>query len=200
MAAKNFQGAPFGTQTSRFNVSGIHPQSKTPGTYTQVPYCTKSLRWSKLAPGCYNINSRDPFSTKEVRRKKAGPNWKRAYEVSQKAKIPHLLHRAEAQKKETRIRRLGPGTYRHTDFIEKSESKPRSLRGICATRDKRFGNLKQDKMPGPGTYSQITKKDKKKSCFYHFLSFLMWFFMGSVAYLQREWKKRPPNLPEMLVC
>jgi len=153
MAAKNYAGAPFGTQTPRFNVSGIHPQSKTPGTYTQVPYCTKSLKWSKLAPGCYNVSSRDPFSTKEVKRRKAGPGWKRAYEVCQTAKIPHLLHRAEASRRVERIRRLGPGTYAHTDFIEKSETKPRSLRGICATRDQRFvDKVVKDKMPGPGTY------------------------------------------------
>jgi len=99
------------------------------------------------------VSSRDPFSTKQVKRRKAGPDWKRAYEVCQTAKIPHLLHRAEASRRVERIRRLGPGTYAHTDFIEKSETKPRSLRGICATRDKRFSNnWKQDKMPGPGTY------------------------------------------------
>lgn len=153
MAAKNFNGAPFGTQTPRFNVSGIHPQSKTPGTFTQVPYCAKTLKWVALAPGCYNINARDTFNNKEVAKRASGPGWKRQYEVCQTAKIPHLLHRAEANRRVERIRRLGPGTYAHTDFIEKGETKPRSTRGICATRAKRFAkNRKQDKVPGPGTY------------------------------------------------
>ena len=70
---KKFKGAPFGTQTSRwvcvcskvvlhltclsgltplslltftisrFDVSGVHPQNKMPGTYTQVPYCKKAM-------------------------------------------------------------------------------------------------------------------------------------------------------------
>ena len=26
----------------RFDVSGVHPQNKTPGTYTEVPYCRKA--------------------------------------------------------------------------------------------------------------------------------------------------------------
>ena len=26
----------------RFDISGVHPQSKMPGTYTQVPYCKKA--------------------------------------------------------------------------------------------------------------------------------------------------------------
>ena len=79
MATKKYNGAPFGTQTSRsgfilfsfvsihdfhfkrtrtkhnfhlsssypfhpcrFDISGVHPQSKMPGTFTQVPYCKKS--------------------------------------------------------------------------------------------------------------------------------------------------------------
>ena len=27
---------------SRFDISGVHPQSRMPGTYTQVPYCKKA--------------------------------------------------------------------------------------------------------------------------------------------------------------
>lgn len=153
MAAKNYKGAPFGTQTARFDVAGIHPQSKTPGTFCQVPYCKKSLKWTGLAPGCYNIDVRDPFNKTEVMQRAAGPGWKRQYHVAQLAKMPHLLHRAEANRREERIRRLGPGTYNHTDFINQSETKPRSVRGICATKARRFGtNKRQEQVPGPGTY------------------------------------------------
>ncbi|GFO03101.1 lymphocyte expansion molecule [Plakobranchus ocellatus] len=38
MAEKKFTGAPFGTQTARFDVTGVHPNKKVPGTFTQIPY------------------------------------------------------------------------------------------------------------------------------------------------------------------
>ncbi|RUS78373.1 hypothetical protein EGW08_013866 [Elysia chlorotica] len=38
MAEKRFRGAPFGTQTARFDVTGVHPNTKIPGTFTQIPY------------------------------------------------------------------------------------------------------------------------------------------------------------------
>ena len=125
MAEKNFKGAPFGTQTARFDVAGIHPQSKTPGTYTQVPYQkhkqqNKYLKWTGLAPGCYNIDVRDSFNKKVVKMKADGPGWERQYKVAQLARMPHLLHRLEAKRAEERVRRLGPGTYNHTDFVQKN--------------------------------------------------------------------------------
>ena len=156
MAEKNFKGAPFGTQTARFDVAGIHPQSKTPGTYTQVPYQkhkqqNKYLKWTGLAPGCYNIDVRDSFNKKVVKMKADGPGWERQYKVAQLARMPHLLHRLEAKRAEERVRRLGPGTYNHTDFVQKNNEKIRSLRGICDTRAKRFvTNIEE--VPGPGTY------------------------------------------------
>jgi len=33
---KRFQGAPFGTQTPRFDVAGVHPGTKMPSSFTQV--------------------------------------------------------------------------------------------------------------------------------------------------------------------
>jgi len=153
MATKKYQAAPFGTQTARFDVSGIHPQSKTPGTYTQVPYCKNTLKWTSLAPGCYNIDLRDGFNEKVVKQRAAGPGWERAYKVAQIAKMPHLLHRLEAKRREERIRRLGPGTYNHKDFVHKNNEKIRSLRGICDTRAQRFITKDgKEENPGPGTY------------------------------------------------
>lgn len=153
MGMKKFKGAPFGTQTSRFNVSGIHPQSKPPGTFTQVPYCKKSLSWAGLAPGCYDINVRDAFNDKVVKLRAEGPGWERQYRVAKLAKMPHLLHRGEAKAAEERKRRLGPGSYEHTDFCKKMEQKPSSTRGICQTKAKRFVN-KEENFPGPGTYGE----------------------------------------------
>ena len=43
MAEKKYKGAPFGIQTARFDVAGVHPKSKSPGTYTQIPYCRKAM-------------------------------------------------------------------------------------------------------------------------------------------------------------
>lgn len=156
MAAKNYKGAPFGTQTARFDVAGIHPQSKTPGTITQVPYLkhkqqNKYQKWTGLSPGCYNIDVRDSFNKKVVKLKSSGPGWERQYKVAQLAKMPHLLHRLEAKRRQERTRRLGPGTYNHTDFVGKNNKKIRSLRGICDTRAKRFVT-KDEEVPGPGTY------------------------------------------------
>lgn len=33
---KRYNGAPFGTQTPRFDIAGVHPASKTPASFTQV--------------------------------------------------------------------------------------------------------------------------------------------------------------------
>ncbi|KAK6990346.1 lymphocyte expansion molecule [Biomphalaria glabrata] len=38
LSYKRFKGAPFGTQTARFDVSGVHPKCKTAGGYTEIPY------------------------------------------------------------------------------------------------------------------------------------------------------------------
>jgi len=66
--------------------------------------------------------------------------------------MPHLLHRPEAKRRQERIRRLGPGTYNHTGFVEKLEKKPTSIRGVCASTGKRINPAFTEKTPGPGTY------------------------------------------------
>uniref|UniRef100_A0A8B9KAC2 Uncharacterized protein n=1 Tax=Astyanax mexicanus TaxID=7994 RepID=A0A8B9KAC2_ASTMX len=132
MADKKFKGAPFGSQSHRFDVSGVHPANKRVGTYTQISYCkrrTSDLR--NLGPGTYNPDSGD-FSARAVRERSMGPDWKRAQETARLAQIPHLLYRDAWNTS------VGPGIYKITSFIEDLEKKPGSPKGICETREQRF--------------------------------------------------------------
>ena len=49
-------------------------------------------------------------------------------------------------------RKLGPGTYEIKDFLEVSDGKPRSTRGIIQTKESRFKEKLKNETPGPGTY------------------------------------------------
>ncbi|XP_072173043.1 ciliary microtubule-associated protein 2-like [Diadema setosum] len=167
-SVKMFKGAPFGTQKARFDVSGVHPQSKMPGTYTQVWYDKKSMHnlKRKLGPGVYQVEV-GHFSENEVARKASGPGWSRAYETARMAALPHLLHKEQWEKKRMIERNLGPGSYNIKDFLEMISERPCSTRGICQTRARRFKHNKTTEVPGPGTYgeggiphSAIEKKSK----------------------------------------
>jgi len=155
MSAKKFRGAPFGTQKSRFDVAGIHPKSKSPGTFTQVPYDKKSVdKLSRnLGPGLYNIDV-GGFNHKSVMERSKGPGWERAFETLRMAKIPHLLYKDEWEKKQLQKKLLGPGTYNIPDFIDHVGRKPCSTRGICETKAPRFGYTAKSDTPGPGTYGK----------------------------------------------
>ncbi|XP_076813428.1 ciliary microtubule-associated protein 2-like [Clavelina lepadiformis] len=157
MATKLYQGAPFGTQTARFDVSGVHPQSKIPGTYTQIPYCKKSTDElkRKLAPGKYSVEV-GGFSEQSVNERASGPGWKRSYETMRMAQVPHLLYREQWMKKKELKKKLGPGRYNvnKLDFIYGLEHKPSSTRGICATREQRFRKRLTIDNPAPGTYGK----------------------------------------------
>lgn len=157
MAAKMFAGAPFGTQTARFDISAVHPQSKLPGTYTQTPYCKKSTDelTRRLGPGAYRIDV-GGFNEVAVETRAQGPGWKRSYETMRLSKIPHLLYREQWEKKNELKRKLGPGTYNteKADFICALDKKPSSSRGICATRSRRFRESYDNSIPGPGTYGK----------------------------------------------
>lgn len=152
---KKFAGAPFGTQKSRFEVAGIHPKRRAPGTITQVCYDKKSMLPlnRKLGPGTYNIDS-GSFNSKNISQHASGPGWKRAYETSQAAKIPHLLYREDWTKKQLQKCLLGPGTYNLPDSFEELSKKPGSKFGICQTRAQRFAVAGDSEVPGPGTYGK----------------------------------------------
>jgi len=155
MAEKKFSGSPFGTQKLRFEVAGIHPKSRPPGTITQVSYDKKSMLPlnRKLGPGTYNIDNAT-FSPKNVAESASGPGWAKAYETSQDAKIPHLLYREEWEKKQLQRCLLGPGTYNIPDSFQDLNQKPGSTRGVCQTRAQRFAYSGYSEVPGPGTYGK----------------------------------------------
>lgn len=155
MGSKKFSGAPFGIQKARFEVAGIHPKRRPPGTLTQVSYDRKSMLplSRKLGPGTYNIDNAT-FSAKNVAKSASGPGWERAYETSQAAKIPHLLYREEWKKKQLQKCLLGPGTYNIPDSFDELSKKPGSKRGVCQTRAPRFDDSGMSDVPGPGTYGK----------------------------------------------
>jgi len=155
MSEKKFSGSPFGTQVARFQVAGTHPKRRPPGSLTQVNYDKKSMLPlnRKLGPGLYN-NDNGSFSQKNVAERASGPGWARAYETSQAAKIPHLLYRAEWEKKELQKCMLGPNTYNIPDSFQELSKKPSSTRGVCQTRAQRFENTGVSEVPGPGTYGK----------------------------------------------
>lgn len=171
---KRFPGAPFGTQKARFDISAVHPQSKMPGTYTEVPYCRKatSKENRRLGPGTYSIET-GSFTDKAVRIKSAGPNWRKAFDSAKLSAIPHMLYREQWNQKRLLIQQLGPGRYKNKDFVEEINSRPSSNRGICQTKASRFQqeNKFQANLPGPGTYGKggvpwatMEEKSKSSSC------------------------------------
>nr|XP_046158694.1 lymphocyte expansion molecule-like isoform X2 [Oncorhynchus gorbuscha] len=153
MAEKKFKGAPFGTQTSRFDVSAVHPANKRVGTYTEISYCKKMTNdlERRLGPGSYDAAGHGDFSKRSVAERAKGPGWQRAQETARLAAIPHLLYREAWENKRFLKTKVGPGTYRVADFIEELQKKPGSVRGVCDSREERFRNA-QSWTPGPGCY------------------------------------------------
>lgn len=152
---KKFKGAPFGVQTPRFDVTGVHPNSKMPGTFTQTPYDKKATGelCRKLGPGVYDVDQ-GGFHPKAVEERASGPGWARQYEVERMAALPHLLHKDQWQERQMLKRKLGPGSYDIKDFMQVLEEKPCSVHGICEAKGARFGNEFVNNIPGPGTYGK----------------------------------------------
>ncbi|XP_025080875.1 lymphocyte expansion molecule-like [Pomacea canaliculata] len=153
MNDKKFNGAPFGVQSARFDVSGIHPNSKMPGTFTEVSYHKKSneILCRRLGPGVYNVEE-NGFHPKTVEERTKGPGWARQYEVERIAAMPHLLFKDQWLERHTLQQKLGPGSYNIKDFIQLLSEKPGSSRGLCEGHASRFATQILSDTPGPGTY------------------------------------------------
>ncbi|XP_065657722.1 ciliary microtubule-associated protein 2 isoform X2 [Hydra vulgaris] len=169
MEEKKFTGAPFGIQKPRFEVAGIHPTRKLPGTFTQVSYDKKSMSPlnRKLGPGTYNLDY-GGFSEKSIQERSSGPGWEIGYKLAQEAMIPHFLFCNEWDKKQMLKKQLGPGTYNVHDSFYDLSNKPRSIKGVCQTAAKRFDISEKNTVPGPGTYgiggiphAAMEEKEKK---------------------------------------
>ncbi|XP_076135372.1 ciliary microtubule-associated protein 2-like [Alosa pseudoharengus] len=152
MAEKKFKGAPFGTQAARFDVSAVHPANKRVGTYTEIPYCKKMTSESErnLGPGTYNPDISD-FGPRAIQERTKGPGWRRALEMARQAQMPGLLYREAWDNKHLLKAKVGPGTYKTTDFIEELNKKPGSIRGVCDSREERFPETREVGL-SPGTY------------------------------------------------
>ncbi|XP_015211282.2 ciliary microtubule-associated protein 2 isoform X1 [Lepisosteus oculatus] len=155
MAEKKFKGAPFGVQSARFDVSGVHPTNKKTGTYTEISYCKKSTNEMerKLGPGTYDPETGD-FSPRAVWQRTRGPGWKKAQETSRLSQMPLLLYRDVWGEKSFLKTKVGPGSYKICDFIELQKKRPSSKRGVCEAREERFKNHLQSWTPGPGSYGK----------------------------------------------
>ncbi|XP_070605075.1 ciliary microtubule-associated protein 2 [Erythrolamprus reginae] len=153
MENKGFTGAPFGTQQSRFDVSAIYPDSKKPSTYLQAPYsksvCSELSR--NLGPGTY-VTDDGSFSPTALQKGASSSSWAKAQEAARLTQMPHFQFKEICQQEKARKRKLGPGTYNHTDFLQLMERKPHSVRGICDTGAVRFKDRIRECYPGPGTY------------------------------------------------
>ncbi|XP_063728695.1 ciliary microtubule-associated protein 2-like, partial [Symsagittifera roscoffensis] len=112
MPQKPYDGSPFGSQSHRFDVSGVHPNMKKQGSYTEVAYERKSLtpRARQLGPGRYSLDTRRSVTP--------GPGWERAVEVARMAKMPHLLYRETWEREKQAKLNMGPGRYNSRDFIQ----------------------------------------------------------------------------------
>lgn len=166
MPSKSFKGAPFGSQKTRFDVAGIHPKLKIPGTYTEFPYSSKVLTESnRRGPGSYLIDL-SSFGERALNEKCSGPGWERALLTEQQAKVPHMLFRKEWEEKQLQKTKLGPGTYDIKQFLDDLDRKPTSIYGICNTKNKRFKDMSTC-VPGPGTYKPkpTTQEEKEKTSF-----------------------------------
>ncbi|KAK2184735.1 hypothetical protein NP493_255g04008 [Ridgeia piscesae] len=147
---KKFSGAPFGIQTVRFDVAGVHPDNKKPGAYTQVPYFIGT--GTALGPGSYEVDV-GAFDQKTLDRNAEGPGWARQYAMERIAALPYLLYKEQWEEKRMQKRKLGPGTYEYRDFMQLAE-KPRSTKGMLDSSEIRFRQKHANATPGPGTYGK----------------------------------------------
>ncbi|XP_070988668.1 ciliary microtubule-associated protein 2-like [Oncorhynchus clarkii lewisi] len=155
MSNKKFTGAPFGTQSARFDVSGVYPSKKKIGTFTEINHCKRLISdlERNLGPGQYEVDTGD-FSPQVVQSRAMGPGWKRGQEMAQQAQMPHLLYRDTWLTNRFLRSRVGPGRYDIQDFTELCK-KPYSVRGVCDSREERFKDfMKKQTTPGPGTYGK----------------------------------------------
>ncbi|XP_063155922.1 ciliary microtubule-associated protein 2 [Candoia aspera] len=166
MEPKGFTGAPFWSQQARFDVSAIYPNVKKPNTFLQAPYCKSvcSELSRKLGPGTY-MTDYGSFSSTALQKNVSSSSWAKAQEAARLTEMPHFKFKEICQQEKAQKRKLGPGTYNHTDFLELMERRPHSTKGICDTGEVRFKDRIRECYPGPGTYGNpyVKLQEKEKS-------------------------------------
>ncbi|XP_042320248.1 lymphocyte expansion molecule [Sceloporus undulatus] len=147
MEPKGFTGAPFGSQTARFDVSAIYPNVKRPSTFLQAPYsktvCSDLNR--KLGPGTYSTDYGGFSSATSFQKQFSSSSWAKAQEAARLTQMPHFHFKEICFREKLLKEKLGPGTYNYKDFLELQEKRPHSIRGIC--------NTGEGSGLGPGTYN-----------------------------------------------
>ncbi|KAG8132450.1 hypothetical protein E2320_010303 [Naja naja] len=155
----------------RFDVSAIYPNCKKPSTFLQAPYCKNvcSELCRKLGPGTY-VTDDGSFSSTALQKKASSSSWAKSQEAARLTQMPHFKFKEICQQEKARLvasifstmflclfffkkRKLGPGTYNHTDFLQLMEKQPHSIRGICDTGTIRFKDYMRGSGLGPGTYN-----------------------------------------------
>ncbi|XP_053103021.1 lymphocyte expansion molecule [Hemicordylus capensis] len=153
MEPKGFTGAPFGSQSARFDVSAIYPNTKRPSTLLQAPYsktiCSDLNR--KLGPGTYSLDYGDLSSTSFWKRLSSS-SWAKGQEATRITQMPHFNFKEVFKREKSLKAKLGPGTYDYKSFLELQERRPHSIRGIINTGEVRFKDRIRECYPGPGTY------------------------------------------------
>ncbi|KAK6310882.1 hypothetical protein J4Q44_G00189370 [Coregonus suidteri] len=167
MGDKKFPGAPFGTQSARFDVSGVYPSKKKIGTFTEINHCKRLISdlERNLGPGQYEVDMGD-FSPQVVQSRARGPGWKRGQEMAQQAQMPHLLYRdtwlTNRLLKQTTP---GPGAYGKggipSGLLDERRRKPIGSRPMMdfSAGVERFPELIVDSGLCPGTYHLPTFTD-----------------------------------------
>ncbi|KFQ36370.1 Uncharacterized protein C1orf177, partial [Mesitornis unicolor] len=96
-------------------------------------------------------------------------DWAKAEKDSWFRRLPHFQFKEIKERRKRQQERLGPGTYNIRDFLQETRSSNR--RGICDTREPRFGYASKDCFPPPGTYglqgnpyARLEERAKRSTC------------------------------------
>ncbi|XP_074076419.1 ciliary microtubule-associated protein 2 isoform X2 [Macrotis lagotis] len=151
---KLFTGAPFGMQSSRFDVSSlVVPRKTETPSFPHVLYSKHYLpSRAHLGPGMYHFNG--GCFDEEKLKKIIGTGWAKAEEATRLTHLPHFQYKAAIKEKKLIEGKIGPGTYDYKDFIELAQEKPRSNVGMLSSGGMRFAKIDGNYYPGPGNYGK----------------------------------------------
>uniref|UniRef100_I3M3H2 Ciliary microtubule associated protein 2 n=1 Tax=Ictidomys tridecemlineatus TaxID=43179 RepID=I3M3H2_ICTTR len=188
-AAKWFQGAPFGVQSHRFDVSAVYPNQKKYSTFTETPYSTHhSVEVSHIGPGTYS--SKETCFSKKKLKKEVDTGWALAQQAIRLTQLPHFRYQTVVRERKLQVRqKLGPGSYNFKDFLQQLQQKPGSKRGLLSSGEIRFRGLIGNYYPGPGNYGE-------KGNPYTRLEENAWNRSHSEGLMCRMSNKSPPEAPQ----
>ncbi|KAM4805522.1 LOW QUALITY PROTEIN: ciliary microtubule-associated protein 2 [Urocitellus parryii] len=166
-AAKWFQGAPFGVQSHRFDVSAVYPNQKKYSTFTETPYSTHhSVEVSHIGPGTYS--SKETCFSKKKLKKEVDTGWALAQQAIRLTQLPHFRYQTVVRERKLQEQKLGPGSYNFKDFLQQLQQKPGSKRGLLSSGEIRFRGLigivgtAEAKAPGASTLGKLDQWTESK--------------------------------------